>query len=98
MNSANIFIVLWIASMILLFILVIFACITDVKFIYQVKETRQDKFLEMFPNVYINPSIGCINICPYEIDSLFKCLRHPPYCMDIDCIECKKKFWLEKEE
>lgn len=47
-------------------------------------KTRQDKFLEMFPNARtIN---GIIDICP-------RC-----DCAKTNCIDCAKSYWLEEVE
>ena len=59
-------------------------------------ETRQSKFLKMFPNVGLN--LGVISICPCTIDaSLYKganeveCYRSKGY---ENCLQCYKDYWL----
>ena len=54
-------------------------------------KTRQDKFLEMFPNV--NLYKGAISICPCLIDCDYDCKNKENY-VDFDCTGCKKDYWL----
>lgn len=54
-------------------------------------ETRQDRFLKMFPNVSIYK--GAINICPCTIDCDYDCKNKEKY-VDFDCTGCKKAYWL----
>ena len=51
-------------------------------------ETRQERFLKMFPNVAL---INCevINICPKDID-----IQYGANCNKLKCEECKKEYWL----
>ena len=49
--------------------------------------TRQDKFLKMFPNAYFCQ--GVIDILPCSIEKEMK-----KYCGDRDCEECKRTYWL----
>ena len=61
-------------------------------------KTRQSKFLEMFPNASVIPS-GTLGICPKSLDRDFECFyRHYDHtdAEIIDCLECKKRFWLEE--
>lgn len=53
-------------------------------------ETRQDRFLKMFPNVTTHKNV--VVICPKEFDKRFsdECL-----CEDYgNCNDCKKAYWL----
>ena len=50
-------------------------------------ETRQDRFLKMFPNAVLFNKI--INICPNEID-----IETGIYCDGNSCDTCKKNYWL----
>ncbi len=55
-------------------------------------ETRQDRFLKMFPNAQMLD--GVINICPEKTDG--KC-----YCATgevMTCRNCKKEHWLAEVE
>ena len=53
------------------------------------KKTRQDKFLEMFPNTELADSV--IKICPKRLDGNYdRCRR--------SCIECHKDYWLQEVE
>ena len=50
-------------------------------------ETRQSKFLEIFPNVAL---VGeAINICPREIDN-----KYSADCTKSSCYDCKNFYWL----
>ena len=62
-------------------------------------ETRQDKFLKMFPNAKVT-SDGLVSICPTGLDKNYKC-RLCSDCVDIsrcDCTECMNKYWLAEVE
>ena len=52
------------------------------------KKTRQDKFLEMFPNARMT-ELGSIKICPADVDRNVTCLE------GANCLKCRKKYWLE---
>lgn len=53
------------------------------------KKTRQDEFLEIFPNAELAGSI--IKICPKRLDGNYdRCGR--------SCIECHKDYWLQEVE
>lgn len=56
-------------------------------------KTRQDKFLEMFPNAFVNN--GFIDICPRLLgNSYYK----EQSCAGKDCMKCKKSYWLAEVE
>lgn len=50
-------------------------------------ETRQDRFLKMFPNAALLDKI--IRICPHEID-----IENNIYCGGRSCDTCRKNYWL----
>ena len=51
-------------------------------------KTRQDKFLEMFPNaVLVNDEV--IGICPDTIDGQYGAI-----CNKLTCDDCRRKYWL----
>lgn len=52
-------------------------------------ETRQDRFLEMFPNADID--YGFLDICPRTID---KYSANEKECLHRTCLGCKKEYWL----
>lgn len=59
-------------------------------------ETRQDRFLKMFPSAMKDEDI--INIDPCTVD---KTLRLSSYCSECakqnnveNCVECRKKYWI----
>lgn len=49
-------------------------------------KTRQEKFLEMFPNAAIDTNTGVIDICPKMTDCEVEC--------STPCDNCSKKYWL----
>ena len=51
-------------------------------------ETRQSKFLKMFPNAKID-NCGTAILCPLWVDKDFKCNRQL-----LCCTECCKEYWL----
>lgn len=55
-------------------------------------KTRQDKFLEMFPNVQKNNKI--IDICPKTVDKGYSL----GYCNGECCNNCRKSYWLAEVE
>lgn len=57
-------------------------------------ETRQDRFLKMFPNTKIN-SDGIIMISPCTLEGGETIPKNFPCspCTD-DCVECRKEYWL----
>ncbi len=55
-------------------------------------ETRQDRFLKMFPNAKID-NCGIPILCPRWIDKDFKCNRQR-----LCCTECEKEYWLAEVE
>lgn len=57
------------------------------------KKTRQDKFLEIFPNT--QKIEGAINICPYKIEASY---GEKNCWVEKDCIVCQKEYWLEEVE
>ena len=50
-------------------------------------KTRQDKFLNMFPNAKVTSD--CLDICPQDIDKTYTCKFNPD-----TCDKCKRKYWL----
>lgn len=60
------------------------------------KKTRQDEFLEHYPNAMRNKSTDAIMVCPKDISGEI------PYnsgrgC-DVTCIECCQDYWLQEVE
>jgi len=58
-------------------------------------KTRQDKFLEMFPNAWLDGD-GMMDLCPKRIDTNYTHKNNQ--CIDVDCDECKKAYWLAEVE
>lgn len=58
------------------------------------KKTRQDEFLEIFPNAKIGSS-SILDICPKTIDTTHLCEG----IIGIKtCLECSKDYWLQEVE
>lgn len=57
------------------------------------KETRQSKFLKMFPNAELDDN-GTISICPLFIEPNMECRL----CSKTSCDKCRKKYWLAEVE
>lgn len=55
------------------------------------KKTRQDEFLEHYPNAKINPFTGALAFCPVSVDENANVNR-------VDCNKCKKDYWLQEVE
>lgn len=55
-------------------------------------KTRQSEFLKQWPNAKCVGNI--LTICPKVIDMNFSC---PAYStVDIDCPDCRRKFWMQE--
>lgn len=61
------------------------------KFRRKPKKTRQDEFLEHYPNAKINPFTGALAFCPVSVDE-----NANVNC--VDCNKCKKDYWLQEVE
>lgn len=64
--------------------------------LFEPKKTRQDEFLEHYPNAMRNKSTDAIMVCPEGISGEI------PYnsgrgC-DVTCIECCQDYWLQEVE
>ena len=55
-------------------------------------ETRQDRFLKMFPKAVTNGN-GRISICPKNIDKTHECELKPN-----ECANCMDEYWLAEVE
>lgn len=55
-------------------------------------ETRQDRFLKMFPKAVTNGN-GRISICPKNIDKTHECEPEPN-----ECANCMDEYWLAEVE
>lgn len=51
-------------------------------------ETRQDRFLKMFPKAGTN-SEGRISICPNSIEYDYR-----KGCANMSCVQCRDEYWL----
>ena len=62
------------------------------------RKTRQSEFLKMYPETKISENCGFIEICPADLitnyrDDIGGCSRK-----DINCINCRREFWLKEIE
>ena len=64
------------------------------KFERRLKKTRQDEFLERYPNV--RKCNGVIDICPGELDIYHYCRTQGPF--GEGCITCCQDYWLQEVE
>ena len=55
---------------------------------WQSRETRQSKFLKIYPNAFLRD--GKLSICPRCIEKDFACPERT------NCITCRDKFWSEE--
>ena len=58
------------------------------------KKTRQSEFLKMFPNAKLGDS-GILWFFPCDIDTSYK---HSKECDNVQCWDCRKKYWLTEVE
>ena len=58
-------------------------------------ETRQDRFLKMFPNAKLS-SDGLVSICAQGCDRSWNCKLniYANNIENIDCTDCRKEYWL----
>lgn len=58
-------------------------------------ETRQDRFLKMFPNAKLS-SDGLVSICAQGCDKSWNCKLNidANNIENIDCTDCMKEYWL----
>lgn len=58
-------------------------------------KTRQDKFLELFPNAKLS-SDGLVSICAQGCDRSWNCKLniYANNIENIDCTDCRKEYWL----
>lgn len=59
-------------------------------------ETRQDRFLKMFPKARISAD-GVTPLCPLKVDAAFPCPIEED-CGTKDCAKCRRNYWLEEVE
>ncbi len=57
--------------------------------------TRQSKFLQTWPNTYLDGN-GIIDICPCIIDESHRNENGGCAMPEINCLECKRNFWLKE--
>ena len=57
-------------------------------------KTRQSELLKLFPDAPIYPDTGLVRVSPCQVDRAL-CGNCPT---GINCIECRKKFWLAEVE
>ena len=54
-------------------------------------ETRQDRFLKMFPNAWLDDN-KMLDLCPKHVDKNYT--HKNQQCIDTNCDDCKKEYWL----
>lgn len=58
-------------------------------------KTRQSEFLEMFPNAWLDDN-KMLDLCPKSVDKNYT--HKNQQCIDTDCDDCKKDYWLAEVE
>ena len=58
------------------------------------RKTRQDVFLEQWPNAKCVGNI--LTICPQVVNMRFSCSTYSN--LDIGCPDCRRKFWMQEVE
>lgn len=64
-------------------------------------KTRQSVFLNQYPNASVIEGSGTIGICPRALDKDYECFYQHSDDTDVkivDCLECKKQFWMQEVE
>lgn len=64
------------------------------KWEHRPKKTRQDEFLEMFPEAIISKLTNASVICPMDVSKNVACRGRS----DKNCHKCKKDYWLQEVE
>lgn len=54
-------------------------------------KTRQSEFLEMFRNAWLDDN-KMLDLCPKRVDKNYT--HKNQQCIDTDCDDCKKEYWL----
>ena len=62
------------------------------------RKTRQEKFLEMFPNAQIFKEVLTINSCAIDSSRFGTEECHAYDDNNAGCFACRKNYWLETEE
>lgn len=60
------------------------------------RQTRQEKFLKLFPDAMFDNASGTLVMCPQLLDSSVPCKKLTGEY--INCPECRRKYWLSKGE
>lgn len=58
------------------------------------RKTRQDVFLEQYPNAKVFVD-GVLDFCPQELDSHYPCQSTD---IEMRCQSCRRKFWMQEVE
>lgn len=64
--------------------------------LFEPKKTRQDEFLEIYPNALRHKSTDTIMVCPKDISG--KIPYNSGRGCDISCVECYQNYWLQEVE
>ena len=63
------------------------------------RKTRQDVFLEQWPNAKIDEDTGVLNICPADLDERYRDVRGRCNIRSTQtgtCDHCRQEFWTQK--
>ena len=62
------------------------------------RRTRQDVFLEQWPNAYVNESDGLLVIGPCVLDETQKKKNRRCGTAKENCYQCRKEYWMQEVE
>ena len=61
------------------------------------RKTRQDVFLEQWPEAYIHED-GCLDICPLEVSAAHRDADGCCQALGCLCSGCRREFWMQEVE
>lgn len=61
------------------------------------RKTRQDVFLEQWPEASIDES-GVLGVCPFLISTSHRGTQGGCAHIDVNCTDCRREFWLQEAE
>lgn len=61
------------------------------------RKTRQRKFLDMFPTASVD-DVGVLNVCPSLISTSHRNAHGECACIDVECPDCRREFWMQEVE
>lgn len=59
------------------------------------RKTRQDVFLEQWPNAKIIPDTNTLDVYPCVIEPT---MQNTGWCVNQRCVDCRREFWSQEVE